>query len=86
MSIDQIRSTGVSVHTWEFPWLGPVKVHLSDECAGEASLMHLRREVEGDDLLIAGVEAKPWRQLEVATNAHPLCLLLVVSQFSFIFE
>jgi hypothetical protein len=49
------------MYTRQFPWLGSIQVNLSNDGAVEVPLLHLRLEVEGDYLLIFGVEPEPWR-------------------------
>ena len=71
------------MHTRQFPWLGLIKINLSHGVASEAALVHLGHEAESDYLLITGVEAESWRQLEAtATTADLLRLLLAVSHGS----
>jgi hypothetical protein len=84
--VDQIKSIGVRKHTRKFTWLGPFKVNLSDGDAGEVPLLHLGREVESDDLLIAWIEAEPRRQLKVTVNFYPMWLLVLASRGSLLLK
>ena len=59
-----------------------MKVDLSNCNAGEVPLMHLGYEVEGNYLLIIGVEAESRRQMEAIATAPPLRLVWVVSHSS----
>lgn len=70
------------VCTRQFPWLDPIQVNLSNGSAREVALMNLGLEVEGDYLLIARVEPKPWRQLKAILDAHPFWLHLLSSHAS----
>jgi hypothetical protein len=50
----------------ELPRLAPVEVDLGDVDAAAGAVEHLGGEVEGDELLVSGVEAKPRGQAVLA--------------------
>jgi hypothetical protein len=50
----------------QLPRLAPVEVHLGDVDAAARAVEHLGGEIEGDELLVGGVEPEPRRQALLA--------------------
>lgn len=66
MKLKEVVAGSKIFRTWELPGLALVEVDLGDGAAGEGAVEDFLEQVEGDELLVGGVEPEARGQLRVA--------------------